>query len=108
MLNVSDRIDYLELADLRHQLLRLLDRMDDGAGRMGSHRESPSRKIVRLRDHGTIPRDIASLMFVVLNFRNRSEYEGVVPVGPAAAAVWAAWRAIESFCAGRTAPAAGH
>ena len=108
MLNVPDRIGHLELADLRHQLLRLLERLEPSAERRGFHHESPSRRVARLREQGTIPRDIASLMFVVLDFRNRSEYEGVVPEGPAAAAVWAAWQAIEAFCASEPTPAAVH
>jgi len=97
MEKTSHRLSPTVLATQRHRLLRILDTVDSDSQRAHAERESPSKRINRLRYAGSIPFEVGCLMLVVLSYRNRAEYEGNLPSGNAAAAVSFAMAAIEDW-----------
>lgn len=77
------------LADWRHKLLRILDRMDDRPASLG-----PAARISRLTEGKRVPRTIAAHMRVVLEHRNASEYESAQATDAQAQAVRGSWNAV--------------
>ena len=59
--------------------------------------ESTCDRIQRLFHAGVLPEPIADLMHLIRKFRNRAEYDGLVPQGTQAVAVQSAWNAIKDW-----------
>ena len=57
--------------------------------------ENTCEKIQRLLHAGVAPEPIADFMHVIRKFRNRAEYQSMVPQGKQAVAVHSAWDAIK-------------
>ena len=90
---------HAELAEIRHQLLALLSRLESAHPQ--SQAEGPSLRIRALTEQGVIPREIAALMRVVTEMRNASEYESKELNEFESAAVRNAWHAIGEWAKNR-------
>jgi hypothetical protein len=84
-----------ELADIRRQLLRLLDWIE---GRRSGD-EKPGNRVSRLRSEDKIPRRIANLMLTVLEYRNLAEYECYAPTPAESRVVRSSWEAVREWAA---------
>lgn len=78
------------LGRLRRQIRQILDWREKG--RIPS--ESDAKRVSRLRSLGSLPRSIAGLMHVVLDFRNEAEYEGRRLTEREADTIHSAWDSI--------------
>lgn len=66
------KITYTELNDMRHEIIRIMDLAESRSNRD----IAPAGRVTQLRNQGIIPRNIASLMLTIINFRNIAEYNG--------------------------------
>jgi hypothetical protein len=96
----SHPVTYGDLAGLRHQLLRILDRLDN---RRVPHL-GPAARIKDLVNAQQVPRHIGALMRVVLEVRNAAEYENLEPTAAEGQAVRSAFQAILDWDARRPQP----
>jgi hypothetical protein len=88
----SDLVSHGELAEIRRQLLRVLDSLDHRPANQGAG--ARVRALVR---NQVIPRRIAALMTVLLEIRNSAEYEDLAPTCAEGQVVRSAWQAIQDW-----------
>ena len=90
-----EEIDAAELGEMRRKLLQILNDADPEP--KPTNHENVCRRIQRLCHSGVIPEPIGDLMHVVRKYRNRAEYQGLVPTGMEAHTIRSAWAAIENW-----------
>lgn len=84
-----------DLADLRRELLRLLDAIDQGVERPPS--EGVGARISRLSHQDVVPREVAACMRVITEMRNAVEYKKKTLSSAETTVVHAAWTVIRSW-----------
>jgi hypothetical protein len=62
-----------DLGEYRRFLFRIMDLAEGNEG-FKAYDEGPSKRLTRLKNDGLIPNNIASLMHVMINYRNEVEY----------------------------------
>ena len=90
-----EQLNAAELSGMRRELLRILNDVDPTP--RPANREDVCRRIQRLCGDGQIPEPIGDLMHLVRRYRNRAEYEGLIPDGMEARAIRSTWAAIEDW-----------
>ena len=101
---VLEPMSTAELGEMRRGLLRILNDADPEPN--PANHEDVCRRIQRLCRDGVIPEPIGDLMHVVRKYRNRAEYQDMVPEGMEACAIRSVWAAIEDWrsCTGANRP----
>lgn len=74
VVNPSEKImTASDLGEYRRFLFRIMD-LAEGSNGFKSPDEGPSKRLIRLRNRGLIPNNIANVMHVIINYRNEAEY----------------------------------